>query len=343
MRSSYRVPVEKVIEVLNKLKIPYTDKGEFLVCKTCCHNKDAQNASYKLYYYKNSGLFHCYTECGTMSPYQFLEHYYNTNEIPFDWHKDIHSVLCGNLKPQGITSLLNQPMDDFSKYKQTQFKKALPTYPTQILQSFSKAYPPEWLSDGITRAAMDKYNILYSIPQNKIIIPHYDINNNLIGIRGRALDPWEVENVGKYMPIQLENKWYSHPLSLNLYGLNISKEAIKQHRICYVGEGEKFCLQCASFSMPNVSVAVCGSVFNKTQLDLLLRYCQPKEIVICFDNEEKPNEKKYFEKLCNLCQKYKMYSNFSFVYDTQLLSLKESPSDKGEQIFRRLIERRIKI
>lgn len=57
---------------------------------------------------------------------------------------------------------------------------------------------------------MDKYNILYSISQEKIVIPHYDINNNLVGIRGRALNEWEIENVGKYMPIRIENKWYAH-------------------------------------------------------------------------------------------------------------------------------------
>jgi hypothetical protein len=145
------------------------------------------------------------------------------------------------------------------------------------------------------------------------------------------------------MPIQIEKKWYSHPLSLNLYGLNITKENIKQHRICYVGEGEKFCLQCASFSMPNVSVAVCGSVFNQIQLELLLRHCAPKEIVICFDNEEKPNENTYFYKLYSLCEKYNKYCAFSFIYNTKLLKLKDSPSDNGEEIFKQLIERRIKL
>ena len=39
---------------------------------------------------------------------------------------------------------------------------------------FTKKYPIEWLNDGITWAAMDKYNIRFSPTQNKIIIPHYD-------------------------------------------------------------------------------------------------------------------------------------------------------------------------
>ena len=40
---------------------------------------------------------------------------------------------------------------------------------------------------------MDKYNIRFSPTQNKIIIPHYDINGRLVGIRGRALNIEEVE------------------------------------------------------------------------------------------------------------------------------------------------------
>ena len=58
---------------------------------------------------------------------------------------------------------------------------------------------------------MDKFNIRYSISQNKIIIPHYNVNGELVGIRGRALNTQDIEQFGKYMPVQIENKWYSHP------------------------------------------------------------------------------------------------------------------------------------
>ena len=60
--------------------------------------------------------------------------------------------------------------------------------------------------------------------KTKLSFPHYDSNSRLIGIRGRALNEWDIENLGKYMPVQIEKKWYSHPLSLNLYGLNKTKE-----------------------------------------------------------------------------------------------------------------------
>ena len=51
------------------------------------------------------------------------------------------------------------------------------------------------------------------------------------------------------------------------------------------------------WDFPNCAVGVCGSQFNKFQLDLLMRFCQPKEIVICFDKEELPGKEEYFNKL----------------------------------------------
>jgi DNA primase len=143
------------------------------------------------------------------------------------------------------------------------------------------------------------------------------------------------------MPVQIEQKWYKHPLSLNLYGLKENKEAIKRTGRVFIFEGEKSVLQFESFKQENCSVAVCGSSLNKFQLDLLIRECSPSEFVICFDKEEEKGEE-YFNKLWKLCSKYHNYGNFSFLYDREgLLKLKESPSDRGEEVFNTLLSRRV--
>ena len=153
-----------------------------------------------------------------------------------------------------------------------------------------------------------------------------------------------MENIGKYMPVQIEGKWYSHPLSLNLYGLNITKDNIRRAGVAYIFEAEKSVLQCDSFSLPNCAAAVCGSKFNKYVLDILIRECHPHEVVICFDQEEEPGSSEYFNKLYQLCSKYTAYCNFSFIYDKEkLLNLKDSPSDRGEETFRRLLEKRVRV
>lgn len=334
---------DRIKDILNQLKIPFEDKGAYLLMPTYCHNHFSEEASHKLYYYKNNKIFMCYTECGSMSIFSFLKHFYEAQQIEYDWYKDIYSLILGqNNQINGLSVPKYKSLKD--KYKISRKTKTLPIYDEKCLEVFTKIYPVEWLKEGISKAAMDKFNILYSISQNKIIIPHYDVNNNLIGIRGRALNEWEVENIGKYMPVQIEQKWYSHPLSMNLYGLNFNKENIRQEKVCYLLEGEKSVLKCEDFSFPNCSVAVCGSNFNKYALNILLDTCSPTEIIICFDKEEIKGSTKYFDKLYSLGEKYKNYCNFSFIYDRHnLLELKDSPVDKGEEVFKKLVKERTKI
>lgn len=322
----------------------YENTDSYILFPTICHNVNSAESSMKLYFYKDSKIFYCYTECGKMSIFSLLKHYYETRNIEYDWFQDIYNVV---LNCSINTNLDIFDNDGFEKKKDKYCynnKVLFKTYPSGVLDIFIKHYPIEWINDGISIAAMDKYNILYSISQNKIIIPHYSIDNQLIGIRGRALNSDEIELFGKYMPLKIENKWYSHKLSLNLYGLNLNKENIKKSGYVYIFESEKSVLQFENFSENNCAVACCGSNFNKYQLKLLLKECHPKEIIICFDKEEINGENKYFNKLYNLCNKYKNYCKFSFVYDREhLLELKDSPSDKGEEIFKKLVNKRIRV
>ena len=334
---------ENVKQLLDSLDIPYKESENCLIMPTVCHHDNIEEASWKLYYYKNTHLFMCYTDCQSMSIFKFLKNFYEARNIEYDWYTDILQVVinCTTAKSYSHSDRYKSIRNQYENKKKRQ---ELPTYPNGIIDCFVQYYPAEWLCDHITAAAMNKYNIRFAPSQNKIIIPHYNIDSQLVGIRARALNPEDVELFGKYMPIQIEGKWYSHPLSLNLYGLNWNHKAIRQHHMVYIFESEKSCMQVESWNMPNLSVACCGSNINKFQIDILMRTCQPSEIIVCFDSEEHKEEDKYFTKLWNICKKYLSYSNMSFIYDRQhLLDYKDSPSDKGEQIFRRLLEERVKV
>ena len=340
------ITIDKVKLLLQKLGAKeIIDKGDYLITNTICHNEDADDASLKLYYYNNNKIFMCYSNCQAMSIFKFMKHYYEERGIEYDWVNDIYNVIldCSNFKPgEGFEAPKYESLRN--KFGKTNKEVVLPEYNKGALDTFVKMYPPEWLEDGISKAAMDKFGIRYSISQNKIIIPHYDVSGRLVGIRGRALNEWEIENVGKYMPVRIEQTWYKHPLSMNLYGLYENQENIKKSGVCYVFESEKSVMQCEAFSGPNCSVAVCGSQFNKYQLNLLIRTCRPSEIVLCFDSEELGDDTKYFDKLWAICQKYKNYTNFSFIYDRlRQLELKDSPSDKGEEVFIKLLEKRTRV
>lgn len=336
---------EKVIEIMGKLGITdYIERDKYIIFPTVCHNADQTTASRKLYYYKNNNFFYCYTSCEGMSIDKFLEHFYDCRGYDYNWYNDIYLFLGGDTIIESDFDIKEKQTNYRTRYSHS-LLPSLSTYPKGILDMFSKYYPIEWLNDGISKESMDKFNILYSSTQNKIIIPHYDTNGELVGIRGRALNEQEVNTFGKYMPVKIENTFYTHPLSLNLYGLNITKENIISLGYAFIFEAEKSVLQLESFKNTiNCGVAICGSSLNKYQLQILLRECHPKEIILCLDKEEKDESEDYFNKLAKICQKYKNYCNFSFIYDRDnLLEMKDSPTDKGEEIFNQLLLKRSRI
>lgn len=336
---------EKIIQLVTELgSDEYIDKGDYIIFKTICHNEDAATASMKLYYYKKNKKFHCYTDCGdNFNIFTLFERRYKLLGIKYNFYKDIVLKITDgiNIKRTAENGFIQKYESKYDEYKIDQPNVKFNEINPNVLKLFTFFPTPEWLEDGISEEIMKLYNILYSIEQNKIIIPHYDMFGNLIGIRGRALNEEDLL-IGKYMPVQIEKKVYSHPLMYNLYGLNLIKENIQKYKMAIVAEGEKAPMQYATmFGMDrNIVVAACGSNFHKYQLDLLIS-CGAERVLIAFDKEgETVQEKdKYFNKLLNICNKYKNFCQMGFIYDTSnLLELKNSPFDKGAAITKKLIE-----
>ena len=54
--------VDSVISMMEKLGAEqHVDRGAYVIFPTICHNIDASEASMKLYFYKDTKLFVCYT------------------------------------------------------------------------------------------------------------------------------------------------------------------------------------------------------------------------------------------------------------------------------------------
>ena len=143
---------------------------------------------------------------------------------------------------------------------------------------------------------------------------------------------------------------YNHPLGFNLYNINNSKRHIQEFGRCFLFESEKSCLKYASyFGLNNdISVAVCGNSINNYQISLLLSLgC--KELVIGLDKqyEEIGNENwtRWTHKYYQIANKYAKYLQISFLFDLQdnLLDFKDSPIDKGKDVFFELYKNRIRL
>ena len=300
---------EEIIKLVTELGADrYTETETYILFPTICHNADPTDAQMKLYYYKKNKRFHCYTECGdTFNIFTLFKRRYDLLEIDYNFYTDIvlkikeHSNL--SIPNQGFQ---NKYVSQMSKYDKQEIKMEISHLNPGILDIYSFFPAPEWLDDGISVESMLAYNIKFSIDENKIIIPHYNEEGYLIGIRGRALNPEEIAK-GKYMPVYIEGKLKAHPLGYNLYGLNYVKGNIKRKQIAIIGEGEKFALQYNTMfgHNENIAVAACGSNISNYQIDLLLK-AGAKKILIAFDKEGATWEERQarYKKLYNLCSKF---------------------------------------
>jgi hypothetical protein len=345
-----RLTSQNIIDILYSLGASsHEEREDYIIFPTICHNPLDCEASMKLYYYKESRAFHCYTECGdNFDIFELIERVrkVNGNEVAF--YDAIEYVL--NFVTYNNFTFVNEDntyqsrIDDYEQTKEIELKP----YDKKVLDTFSFYPTKEWLSEGISVRAHKKFNILYYNYQNKIIIPHYDYKGNLVGIRGRALDEDDIETYGKYAPVRVEDTIYKHPLSLNLYGLYENQNNIRQFRTAIVLEGEKSIYKYDDMYNYNIAVASCGSSLNIKQVQLLVKKFNVNNIILAYDKEyenfSSEKGKKYFEKLKQMCEKYKNYCNFSFIFDfDNLLKEKQAPIDAGKEIFEKLMKERVEI
>lgn len=339
---------EKIISIMQELSCTqYKDTREAIIFPTLCHHMNEEDGSLKLYYYKNSHMFHCYTECGdNFNIIELLKRHYEVCGIKYNFYRDIVSKISDGNNRYVVNGFEQKYESDYNKFKKKDFSINLKKYSPQILNMFQSIPIPDWIEEGISEQSQALYNIRYSIAQEKIIIPHYDINNNLIGIRGRALKEEDIA-YGKYMPLQIDDTIYSHPLMYNLYGINIVKDNLKKYKTAIVVEGEKSVLKSDSLfgTDRNIVVATCGSTLHRFQIDLL-RKCGVNNIILAYDKEGEgtKGKTKYYNKLNKICSKFKNIVNISFIWDTKdLLNLKDSPIDRGKDVFEELIRSAIRV
>jgi hypothetical protein len=342
--------VQAVLEGLGVEQIAmYEDKG-YIVCPTICHNPIEEAESMKLYWYQNNKIFRCYTECNeAMSIFTLYQKFMRINyhKVSFEEAVDYVKKCIKHLVVSGVKKYHS----DFNmdKYKFDSSIPHLTKYPQTMLTYFPPYHHPLWLKDGIKPEIMDKFHIGFSLAQNKITIPHLDIDGNLVGIRARTLDKDEADQYGKYRPLQLGSVLYAHPLHFNLYGIYEHQEAIRKRQSAIIVEGEKsVLLDDGYYGQWANAVACCGSKINKYQINLLTNVLGANEITIAFDKEytdwrtEKARE--YRKRIEAACRKYTGQATFYYIWDMDnLLEEKDSPYDKGKEVFEELYKRRIRV
>ena len=341
----------------------YTDFG--FVSATICHNPPGEG-SHKLYYYSNTDLFHCYSGCADPS-FDVFQLLVKVAKIQWGKEYDLNDAvryiairfgLAGEAEFNDDNNLID--WQTFNNYERVQnldikdYHVELKEYDTSILDRLNynvKLYP--WLKEGITQEVIDYNKIGFYPGAAQITIPHFDVNGRFIGLRGRSLCKPDIDMYGKYRPLMVQKGGkpfqYNHPLGMNLYNLNNSKDNIKKIGKAIIFEGEKSTLLYQSyFGIDNdISVACCGSNISAYQIQLLLD-CDIKEITIAFDRQFQAIGDDEFKHLTNnltkINDRYKNYVDISIIFDKKMITgYKMAPIDCGPDVFMKLWKERIKL
>ena len=311
-------------------------RGDVIMSKTISHGGN----SMKLFYYGNSKLFVDYTDGA------------NKFDI-FDLVATVKNISLGDAV-RFITSFLdidcnndNGYDDDWSVFKKHRSheipKPGFPEVPHQILDNYPEVVISSWVDEGIPYDIQRKFGIKFNPVDSSILIPHMDIEGNVIGIRKRALVDDDVSS-GKYRPAVVNGKLWNHPLALNLYGIDMAKDAIRMSGTAIVVEAEKSVMKSHAFGVEQ-TVACCGSSISMRQAELLAQ-CDAKELAIAFDadyHEVGDDESlRAIDKLMRQYDKLSSYFKVSFIWDKfGLLGYKDSPFDRGRETFMKLWKERV--
>ena len=333
-----QITTDDIIKIMGSLGVDVVrETNDFLIFPTICHN----GSSNKLYYYKESKTFYCYSHCGNMSLFDMIMRVkkYEFKDA-FKYVKTFSSGggIHGFYKPYRKTSLGDVIIESLPVINKPFLFK---------MYSDNIKLMKEWSDEGITENALRKFNIRFDMEGNRMIIPHMNQDGQCVGIRVRNFDPKDIKRA-KYMPLFYDDNCYSHPLGSNLYGLNISKHNIEKYKKCVVFESEKSCLKYESlYPNRNISVAICGSNFSNQQKKMLLNL-GVEEIVLAMDRQYKhENDEEgvnWKSKIIKNLKGLEDYCQCSFVWDNdrdRLLEYKDAPIDKGKEIFEKLLKNRI--
>ena len=342
---------ESIKNILSQFNVePVYEDESSITFPTCCHN--LEGGSPKLVYYKNTKLFHCYTECSTsFDIFTLLQKMYllRGKEITLKQAIAICDLDSSHLTVENESLSCNDDIRHMQKLNNTYTYKVedinFKVYDKKILKQYTFDYHGlmPWIEEGIGIEALQRFNIKYDIMNNAIVIPNFDYNGSLIGIRARYFNEEDIKK-GKYRPIYNNGVLYSHPTGRTFYGIFENHKNIERKHTCVIFEGEKSVLLYNTIygNENGIALATLGQNITKDHIQYLLKM-KVKNVILAYDTDYED-----YNQLMEVEQKYlakakilEPYFNISYLIDYDFdLPYKSSPIDGGKEIFEKLLKNR---
>ena len=139
--------------------------GDALVFPTVCHNSIEDGGSDKLYYYNNSKLFNCYTECeGSFDLIELIQKIYlHSYSQEISIFEAINYIGAQINKDFSVTapSFKTDSRDDISQFiKKLEQDDTLTVYDDVVLDVFTDVGVERMLGEGISKEMIQEKNVM---------------------------------------------------------------------------------------------------------------------------------------------------------------------------------------
>lgn len=254
------------------------------------------------------------------------------------------------LDPTKITKpLTNAHVYDWSELERfvrvRKYGNQLPEYNRNIIDTLPSLYPKAWIDEGISEETMAKYQIRYYERCNQTVIPCFDSEARLIGVRVRNWDKDRVEQA-KYMPlITLDGQCYKFNTNQVFYGINYNKPEIERTGKVIIVESEKAVMKLDTYmGRHNIALGMYGSNLGLQRRNQLIKM-GVNTVSYVVDNDFIGQDDEFFEQWREKIQHFiKLWDGFcriEIVWDNLgLLGPKENATDRTKEVWEQLWENR---
>ena len=339
-------------QIMQALGIPaYSENKEQIIYFSGDKNKDALKGSPKLYFYKDSQIYFGYTSSRSYDIISLVQTRLSLLKQPCSFLDACQFILdTTNISLDSISRIKKDGhVYDWSNLERfvrvRKYGNQLSEYNRNIIDTLPPLYPQAWIDEGISEETMDKYQIRYYERCNQTVIPCFDDEARLVGVRVRNWDKDRVEQA-KYMPlVTLDGQCYKFNTNQVFYGINYNKPEIERTGKVIIVESEKAVMKLDTYmGRHNIALGMYGSNLGIQRRNQLLKM-GVNTVSYVVDNDFIGQDDEFFEqwreKIRHFIKLWDGFCRVEIVWDNLgLLGPKENATDRTKEIWEQLWENR---
>ena len=329
----------------------YSENSTQIVYYTGDKNVDSYKGSPKLYFYKDTSIYVGMTAGRSYDIISLVQTRLALLKQPCSFLDACQFILdTTNINPDSISRIKKEGhVYDWSNLerfiKVRKYGNQLSEYNRNIIDTLPPLYPQAWIDEGISEETMDKYQIRYYERCNQTVIPCFDDEARLVGVRVRNWDKDRVEQA-KYMPlVTLDGQCYKFNTNQVFYGINYNKPEIERTGKVIIVESEKAVMKLDTYmGRHNIALGMYGSNLGIQRRNQLLKM-GVNTVSYVVDNDFIGQDDEFFEqwreKIRHFIKLWDGFCRVEIVWDNLgLLGPKENATDRTKEIWEQLWENR---